>query len=127
MLGYVTVGVSDMEKSAAFYDAVFSEIGAGRIMDYGTFIVWSTSMEACGYSILKPENGKACTAGNGTMFAISAPDIDTVKKVYDRAIAEGATCEGKPGHRGEEVSGFYAAYFRDFDGNKLNCFCMVGG
>ena len=45
-----------------------------------------------------------------------------VDEVYATAIAQGGTCEGKPGDRG---GGFYAAYFRDLDGNKLNAFCMI--
>ena len=124
MIGYVTVGVSDMDKSAAFYDAVFGELGFGRIMEMETFIVWSSSMQACGYSITNPFNGEAMTAGNGTMFAIAANSRADVDKVYARAIAEGGTCEGEPGPRGDPSMNFYAGYFRDLDGNKLNCYCM---
>ena len=46
-----------------------------------------------------------------------------MQRVYDKAIALGAQDEGAPGPRGN--SGFYAAYFRDLDGNKLNVFCMA--
>jgi predicted lactoylglutathione lyase len=126
MIGYVTVGVSDMEKSAAFYDAVFSELGIGRMMEMDGFIMWGTDMTSCGFCIMKPYDGKAMTAGNGTMFGVAAKSKADVDKVYARAIAEGGTCEGKPGPRGDESMGFYAGYFRDPDGNKLDCYVFGG-
>ena len=58
------------------------------------------------------------------MVALQAKDKEQVHRIYDIALAEGGTCEGKPGPRGDD--GFYAAYFRDLDGNKLNAFCMSG-
>ena len=124
MIGYVTVGVSDMDKSAAFYDAVFGELGIGRMMEMDTFIVWGSDMTKCGYSITKPFDGEAPTHGNGTMFAVAATSKEDVDKAYARAIAEGAQCEGEPGPRGDPSMNFYAGYFRDPDGNKLNCYVM---
>ena len=70
-----------------------------------------------------PFDGKPATVGNGVMVALAAKDEGQVQRIYDIALAHGGTCEGPPGPRGE---GFYAAYFRDPDGNKLNAFCMVG-
>jgi predicted lactoylglutathione lyase len=55
------------------------------------------------------------------MVALQAKDPAQVKRIYELAISLGATDEGPPGDRG---GGFYAAYFRDLDGNKLNAFCM---
>jgi predicted lactoylglutathione lyase len=51
---------------------------------------------------------------------LDAPE--KVDRLYKKAIELGATDEGPPGPRAD--GGFYAAYFRDLDGNKLNCFCM---
>lgn len=121
MIGYVTVGTNDLEKSAAFYDALLAPLGANRVMDEASFIVWSNGGEA-GFSITKPFDEKPATVGNGVMVAVAVPDNATVDTLYEKAIEIGATCEGKPGLRGGEDSGFYAAYFRDLDGNKLNFF-----
>ncbi len=52
---------------------------------------------------------------------VESPEI--VQKLHARAVELGAADEGAPGPRGED--GFYAGYFRDLDGNKLNAFCMV--
>jgi predicted lactoylglutathione lyase len=122
MIGYVTVGTNDLAKAASFYDALFGELGAGRFMEEETFIAWAVSPDKPAFSISKPFDGKPATVGNGVMIALALETPDQVKACYAKAIELGASDEGKPGNRGD--SGFYAAYFRDLDGNKLNFFCM---
>lgn len=123
MIGYVTFGTNDREKSAKFYDAIAKEMGVGRMMDNETFIAWGEMGGAPGIAATKPFNGEAATVGNGTMVALQARDEDQVKRIYDIALANGGSDEGAPGPRGES---FYAAYFRDPDGNKLNAFVVTG-
>lgn len=123
MIGYVTLGTADIARGAAFYDAVAKVLGFGRMMDEETFIAWGDfEGPGAGLSITKPFDGNPASVGNGTMVALNAKDPEQVDAVYAEAIAQGGTCEGKPGDRG---GGFYAAYFRDLDGNKLNAFCMI--
>ena len=125
MIGYVTLGTADIEKSAVFYDAIAKEMGVGRMMEEAdSFIAWGTMEgEAASIGIIKPFDGNVASVGNGVMVALHAKDQAQVDAIYKTAIAQGGTCEGEPGPRGD--SGFYAAYFRDLDGNKLNAFCMV--
>ncbi len=78
-------------------------------------------MDQAGVSVTKPFDGQPATSGNGTMVAIMLDSTDKVDAFYQKAIELGGTCEGKPGPRGE-MDGFYAGYFRDLDGNKLNAF-----
>ncbi|MCK0069610.1 VOC family protein [Kordiimonas laminariae] len=127
MIGYTTVGANDLDKSAAFYDSVLAELGAKRTMEFDGFIVWGSGdpTGSPGFSITKPFDGNAASVGNGVMIALLAKDQDQVAAVYNKAIAEGGKCEGEPGFRGDPSMGFYAAYFRDLDGNKLNAFCMA--
>lgn len=123
MIGYVTLGTADIARGAVFYDAIAKVLGFGRMMDEETFIAWGDfEGPGAGLSITKPFDGNAASVGNGTMVALNAKDPAQVDEVYATAIANGGTCEGKPGDRG---GGFYAAYFRDLDGNKLNAFCMI--
>lgn len=122
MIGYVTLGTNNMAKAAEFYDALLGEIGAKRIMEGDTFIAWGTSMEAPGIGVIKPFDGKAASVGNGVMVALACDKPATVDKLYKKAIALGAKDEGPAGPRGDS---FYAGYFRDPDGNKLNFFCMT--
>jgi predicted lactoylglutathione lyase len=67
-----------------------------------------------------PYDDNTATAGNGVMMALAAKNREAVGAVYRKAVELGATDEGAPGPRG--TSGFYAGYFRDLDGNKLNVF-----
>ena len=121
MIGYVTLGTNDMKRAAAFYDALLSEIGAKRAMEFDGFIMWGTKPGAPGLCVIKPYDKKAATIGNGVMVALAAGSKENVDKLYKKAIALGAKDEGPAGPRGD---GFYAGYFRDLDGNKLNFFHM---
>jgi catechol 2,3-dioxygenase-like lactoylglutathione lyase family enzyme len=121
MIGYVTLGTNDLPRAAAFYDALLAEIGAKRIMDLGRGYAWGVAMDKPALGILKPFDGQAATVGNGVMVALAVNSKDKVDSVYRKAMELGAKDEGPAGPRGE---GFYAGYFRDPDGNKLNVFCM---
>lgn len=118
MIGYSTIGTNDMERATAFYDALLGEMGAQRAWDSDGFKAWSAGGAAL--AIAKPFDGNEATVGNGVMVAFAAPDRETVDKMHAKALELGATDEGAPGPRGSDDSPFYAGYFRDLDGNKLN-------
>ena len=123
MIGYVTLGTNELPRAAAFYDAIAKHFGVGRMMEFDTFIAWGDMNGAPGVAATKPFDEKEATVGNGTMVALQVESPDQVKAVYDTAMANGGSDEGPPGPRGDD--GFYAGYFRDPDGNKLNVFCMT--
>ena len=123
MIAYVTLGTNDLARGTKFYDALAAEMGIGRIMEFDSFIAWGEPGGAPGIGLTKPFDGKAATVGNGVMVALAAKDKDQVRKLHAIALAQGGSDEGAPGPRGD--GGFYAGYFRDLDGNKLNAFCMV--
>ena len=123
MIGYVTLGTNDLDRAVKFYDELFASIGVGRYMEIeGYFVAWSASPQSPALSVTRPYNKEPATVGNGVMVALVMPDRATVDAFYAKAIELGATDEGAPGPRGEP-EGFYAGYFRDPDGNKLNAFC----
>jgi len=121
MIGYVTLGTNDLERAAQFYDLLLKEIGASRFMENDNFIAWAISPDKPALSVTKAFDGKPATVGNGVMVALAMRAPDQVDSFYQKAIELGATDEGAPGPRG---AGFYAGYFRDLDGNKLNAFFM---
>jgi catechol 2,3-dioxygenase-like lactoylglutathione lyase family enzyme len=123
MIGYVTLGTNDLARGAAFYDAIAKEMGTGRMMEFDRGIAWG-SPSAAGIGLIKPFDGQSATVGNGVMAAFAAQSKEQVDRLYQIALAQGGSCEGPPGLRGDQ---FYAAYFRDPDGNKLNAFFMVQG
>jgi catechol 2,3-dioxygenase-like lactoylglutathione lyase family enzyme len=119
MIGYVTVGTNNLPRAVAFYDELLALIGAGRFMEEEGFVAWAASADTPGFSVTKPFDGNPATVGNGTMVALLVNSKDKVHTIYDKAIELGGTDEGPPGPRGDA---FYAGYFRDLDGNKLNVF-----
>lgn len=122
MIGYVTVGTNDMDRAVTFYDELFSVLGGKRFMeDPGNFVAWAVSPSQPAFSVSRPFDGNPATVGNGTMIALAVDSKEMVHAVYDKALELGATDEGPAGPRGDQ---FYAGYFRDLDGNKLNAFFM---
>lgn len=119
MIGYVTLGTNRYEDAAKFYDELMATIGAGRAMEGDRFIAWSTGHGSPAVSIIKPFDGKAATVGNGVMVAIAVDSKSKVDALHAKALELGGSDEGGPGPR---MDNFYAAYFRDLDGNKLNAF-----
>jgi predicted lactoylglutathione lyase len=121
MVGYVTLGTNDLARATRFYDSLLELLGAKRLMELETFILWGTSLDEASLAITKPYDGKAATVGNGVMVALHVQSKDAVDALYKKALELGAQDEGAPGER---LEGFYAAYFRDLDGNKLNAFFL---
>jgi catechol 2,3-dioxygenase-like lactoylglutathione lyase family enzyme len=125
MIGYVTLGTNNFEKAAAYYDALLGTMGAGRAIEIGDrFIGWATGPGTPIVGIIKPFDGNEATVSNGGMTALVVDSPEKVDAIYKKALELGGTSEGEPGPRGPEGSNFYAGYFRDLDGNKLNIFCM---
>jgi predicted lactoylglutathione lyase len=121
MIGYVTLGTNDIARATAFYDELLRLLGAGRFMESDRFVAWAVAPGQPSLGVIKPYDGKPATVGNGVMVALVVDSNDKVDALYRKAMELGAKDEGPPGPRGLE--GFYAAYFRDLDGHKLNCFC----
>src|SRR5947199_10802603 len=110
MIGYVTLGTNDREKSTRFYDALCGELGVGRMMENEQFIAWGKPGGGAGIGLTAPFDGNPATVGNGVMVAIEAKDEAQVQRLHDIALAHGGSDEGAPGDRG---CGFYAGCVRD--------------
>lgn len=119
MIGYVTIGTNDLARAASFYDALLGELGAKRMMENEQFVAWSVKPDQPGLGVTKPFDKQRATVGNGVMIALMVDSTAKVDEFHRKALQLGGSNEGSPGPRGE---GFYAGYFRDLDGNKLNFF-----
>lgn len=124
MIRYVTLGTNDLDRAVKFYDALLAKIGATRLMEVENyFVAWAVSPEEPSLAITKPFDGNKASIGNGTMVSILIDKPEDIDAFYKKALELGATDEGKPGPRNDGA--FYAGYFRDLDGNKLNALCMI--
>lgn len=129
MIGYVTLGTDQLDQARTFYDALLAELGAKRIMEFGDeaggFTLWSAGWDKPGLAVTRAYNRQPAAPGNGNMIALVVDARAKVDHLHAKALSLGGSDEGGPGLRGEEgPQAFYAAYFRDPDGNKLCVFRM---
>ena len=124
MIGYVTIGVSDMDRAVEFYGGLLGEIGGKQLMGMDRIKFYGTGDGGAMLAICIPYNEEKEDHGNGNMIAIPGGSREGVDKLYAKAIELGATDEGEPGER---MPVFYGAYVRDHDGNKLCFFEMKTG
>jgi predicted lactoylglutathione lyase len=116
MIGYVTLGTNDLERSGKFYDPITQLLGWERVASTDRMIMWGNPGKEPMLSVIKPFDEQDATAGNGTMVGLKAKSEDQVNEIHKLALSSGSVDEGTPGYRTEA---FYAGYFRDPDGNKL--------
>lgn len=125
MLSHVFVGISDFERAFGFYSVLMDTLGL-RLKFRDDDACWAGWMAADAprplFVISKPYDGGPATVGNGQMLALLATNRITVDRAHAAALAHGGACEGPPGLRPRYHAGYYGAYFRDPDGNKL-CVC----
>ena len=119
VFSHVMVGVSNLEKSKKFYDAVLGTIGIGPgVANKDRYFYMSPGGV---FAITKPINGKARTSANGGTIGFAVKSGDQAKAWHAAGIANGGTtCEDPPGLR---ENGMYLAYLRDPDGNKICALC----
>ena len=116
MIGYVCIGCDNPPRAAKFYDELLAVFGAKRQGENERYISYGLTPEGSSLLLIKPFDGKPASAGNGAMVALEADSKEKVDAVYKKAMALGAKDEGPAGARSPQ---FYAAFFRDPEGNKL--------
>ena len=121
-IGYITLGTNDLDRATTFYDELLGSIGAERYIVTDRGVSWTFGEATSSFSVMKPFDGEPSSVGNGVMVALGLGSRDVVNSAYNLALKIGATGNGEPGPRGD--AGFYAAYVRDPDGNKLALFCI---
>jgi catechol 2,3-dioxygenase-like lactoylglutathione lyase family enzyme len=122
VFSYSTLGVNDMDRAIAFYDAVFAPLGRKRDTTSRTWTGYSEAGDKTKFFLTRPFNRQEATGGNGAMLAFLAADRASVDAFHAAALAHGGRDEGPPGVREGMKPVFYAAYVRDPDGNKLCAF-----
>jgi len=122
LIAYSTLGVNDMARATAFYDAVFAPLGAVRDTTSATWTGYVRAGDRGRFFLTRPFDRQPATSGNGVMLAFLAEDRAAIDAFYAAALAHGGVDEGPPGVREGMNPVFYAAYVRDPDGNKLCAF-----
>lgn len=122
MISYITIGASDSDRAQVFYDAVLGALGHSRQWRQGDWIGYGPDPEHATILICSPENGEPTRAGNGIMIGLKAQSQAQVDAFHAAALGCGGSCAGPPGPRPSYGEGYYLAYVRDPDGNKLSAF-----
>ena len=124
MFSHVTVGSNDLERAGRFYDAVLLPLGLRRravTPDGGpAALCWVGEAALPRFYVYEPFDRAPATAGNGAMVAFLAPSEQAVIEAHREGLAAGGTDAGAPGPRPHYGEGYFGAYLRDPDGNKLH-------
>ncbi len=119
MIHHVSLGVSDLARAAAFYDAVLVPLGYRRTFEVdGVAIAYGEKFPE--FWIGGPlDRSRPASAGNGTHVAFTAPSQEAVAQFHAAALAIGGIDDGAPGPRPEYGPDYHGAFVRDPDGNKI--------
>jgi len=118
MLHHVSIGVADVTRSAAFYDAVLGALGYGRVLEFLPHAV-SYGEGSSELWVQLPHDQKTASVGNGAHIGFKAKTREAVHAFHAAALAGGGTDDGAPGPREDYGPTYYGAFVRDLDGNKL--------
>ncbi|MGU3496799.1 VOC family protein [Xanthobacteraceae bacterium A53D] len=121
MIAYSMVGTTDLDRARRFYDPLFAEMGQELCYSDDQVSTWGRRQDEAAPRFIcgSPFDGAQAGVGNGTMVAFLVPEAARIDRLHALALAHGGTSEGAPGPRPQYSPGFYAAYVRDPDGNKL--------
>lgn len=126
-IDHVSIGVTNMKRAKAFYDAVLAPLGMAVVMpvDIGGQLVgvgYGDAQQPT-FWIQFPVNGQPASMGNGVHIAFSAKTREAVDAFYLAALDQGGIEDGKPGLREQYHPAYYGAFVRDPDGNKIEACC----
>lgn len=127
MIDHVSVGVTNMARSKAFYDAALTPLGLAPVYPFeisGQLVgVGYGEPEKPSFWVQLPMNGQSASMGNGMHIAFRAKTRAAVDSFYLAAMSQGGIEDGAPGLRTEYHPSYYAAFVRDPDGNKIEAVC----
>ena len=117
VISHVSVGTNQYGRAKPFYDAVLATLQINLFMDYPGGAGYGRKFPEFWVGV--PHDGQPASPGNGVHVSFLANSIEEVKAFHAKALELGGTDEGAPGYRDEYTPGYYAAFVRDLDGNKI--------
>ncbi len=123
LVSHVSVGVADLTRAGVFYDAVMTALGARRVMEHRAGIAWGRSFPEFWATL--PHDMRDPRPGNGAHVCFHAAAPQAVAAFHAAGLAWGGFDEGAPGRRPQYAPGYYAAFLRDPDGNKIEALCWI--
>jgi len=117
---HISLGVADLARAAAFYDAALAPLGLVRIFENPRAVCYGPpGFEGEAPFAILGKGSDARAPGVGFHMAFAAPSHEAVHQFHAAAIAAGGTDEGPPGTRENYSPDYYTAFVRDLDGHRL--------
>lgn len=128
MIGYTTLGTNDLDRACRFYDPLFAEMGQALCWRENDVACWGNKTDPLKprFFIVHPIDDNPASVGNGAMVALLIDSAARIDRLFAIALEHGGISAGDPGPRRQYGPGFYAAYVRDLDGNKIAFVCYDG-
>lgn len=123
MIAHVSVGVSDLEKSRAFYARVLGALGMKEVVVRASTVGFGKKFPE--FWLNRRPSLPRLTYDTGTHICLGARSAEAVRAFHREGLAMGGTDEGPPGLRPQYHPGYYAAFLFDPDGNKIEAVCFV--
>lgn len=122
MLDHISLGVTDLTRSVAFYDAVLAPLGYRRLWSDGDAAGYGISGRGEPFAVKQDSSG--CVSGSPRAHvAFQAADRYAVAEFYETAVSAGAAPDGEPGLHPMYGEGYYAAFVIEPDGHRLEAVC----
>jgi catechol 2,3-dioxygenase-like lactoylglutathione lyase family enzyme len=118
MLHHISIAVSDLARSAAFYDAALGALGYVRVWTHATAIGYGPAGGGDKFAI-KVRGNEIEVPGPGFHLAFAAPSREAVAAFLRAALANGGGDNGPPGLRPQYAPDYYAAFVSDPDGYRI--------
>ena len=118
MIHHVSIGVADLQRAGAFYDAALGALGHVRAWTRETALGYGRPGGGDQLALkLRPDGPSA--PGPGFHLAFCAPDRASVVRFHEEAVRHGGRDDGAPGLRPQYGPDYYAAFVVDPDGHRL--------
>jgi catechol 2,3-dioxygenase-like lactoylglutathione lyase family enzyme len=117
MIDHVSVAVRDLGAAADFYEAVLGTLGFAKLDDRAATVGFGKRY--CEFWINHRPALAPVAVDSGVHIALRAPSSAAVDAFNAAALAAGGTSDGPPGLRPQHGEGYYAAFIRDRDGNRI--------
>jgi catechol 2,3-dioxygenase-like lactoylglutathione lyase family enzyme len=125
MIDHVSIAVRDLERATRFYEALLGAIGYGRLEVRPATVGFGKRYPD--FWLNKRTEAWPVPADSGAHVCLRAPSIAAVDAFHAAALAAGGTSDGAPGLRPHFGKGYYAAFIRDPDGNRIEAVTFVEG
>jgi len=120
MLDHVSITVSELARSAPFYDAVMAALGVACVWREADAIGYGARDSGAGYLTIRQCPG---VVADRRHWAFRAPGRAAVDAFHAAGLAMGGTDDGGPGLRPHYHAHYYAAFLLDPDGNRVEAVC----